>query len=422
MRLLRALLLPSLFPTLLLSLPAQATEVSHEEDLPPAVPVTATADTGAAEPAPDTAAPAPLAEVLPTPAAFGLLGSEIAAGQFRTLFWSPGQSFASIDTPVPVLVARGQKPGPVLCLTAALHGDELNGIEMVRRLMYQLNPRSMNGTVIGVPIVNLDGFRRGSRYLADRRDLNRYFPGNPRGSAADRIAHSLFQQVITPHCEFLVDLHTGSLKRTNLPQIRGDLSHEPVFDFSRHFGGITVLHGGGAKGTLRRAAVDAGIPTVTLEAGGSNELSESAVDGGVKALETLLQNLNIQPTMRFWGTPQPVFYHSDWVRADQGGILMSAVTLGATVKEGEILGRVVDPVSNTGSDIVAPFAGRVIGMAANQVVQTGFAAYHIGVQKAAEEVQQDARNVPVTDSAPAPTLAPADEEAAPAAGECDENC
>ena len=112
--------------------------------------------------------------------------------------WSPGQSFASIDTPVPVLVARGQNPGPVLCLTAALHGDELNGIEMVRRLMYQLNPRSMNGTVIGVPIVNLDGFRRGSRYLADRRDLNRYFPGNPRGSAADRIAHSLFQQVITP--------------------------------------------------------------------------------------------------------------------------------------------------------------------------------------------------------------------------------
>ncbi|QQD22346.1 succinylglutamate desuccinylase [Oceanospirillaceae bacterium ASx5O] len=422
MRLLRALLLPSLFPTLLLSLPAQATEVSHEEDLPPAVPVTATADTAAAEPAPDTAAPAPLAEVLPTPAAFSLLGSEIAAGQFRTLFWSPGQSFASIDTPVPVLVARGQKPGPVLCLTAALHGDELNGIEMVRRLMYQLNPRSMNGTVIGVPIVNLDGFRRGSRYLADRRDLNRYFPGNPRGSAADRIAHSLFQQVITPHCEFLVDLHTGSLKRTNLPQIRGDLSHEPVFDFSRHFGGITVLHGGGAKGTLRRAAMDAGIPTVTLEAGGPNELSESAVDGGVKALETLLQNLNIQPTMRFWGTPQPVFYHSDWVRADQGGILMSAVTLGATVKEGEILGRVVDPVSNTGSDIVAPFAGRVIGMAANQVVQTGFAAYHIGVQKAAEEVQQDARNVPVTDSAPAPTLAPADEEAAPAAGECDENC
>ena len=195
-----------------------------------------------------------------------------------------------------------------------------------------------------------------------------------------------------------------------------------MFDFSRHFGGITVLHGSGAKGTLRRAAVDAGIPTVTLEAGGPNELNESAVDGGVKALETLLQNLNIQPTLRFWGTPQPVFYHSDWVRADQGGILMSAVTLGATVREGEILGRVVDPVSNTGSDIVAPFAGRVIGMAVNQVVQTGFAAYHIGVQKAAEEVQQEAKNVPAADATPAPTLAPADEEAPPTAGECGENC
>lgn len=320
-----------------------------------------------------------------------LLNASIPPGQFQTLYWSPGQSFASIDTPVQVLVAHGKNPGPRVCLTAAIHGDELNGIEMVRRLMYQLEPVRMNGTVIGVPIVNLDGFRRASRYLSDRRDLNRYFPGSESGSAASRIAYSFFNKIISGNCDFLVDLHTGSLKRTNLPQIRADLSNETVFEFSRHLGGITVLHGRGSEGTLRRAATDLGIPAITLESGGPNSLDESSVDGGVKALETLLQNLDIQPTMRFWGAPQPVFYHSEWVRSDQGGILMSDVELGDTVREGDVLGRVVDPVSNTGSDIVSPLSGKIIGMAFNQVVQTGFAAYHIGEAKTPEEAKEEAQ-------------------------------
>ena len=392
---------------ILIPMPLLATELADEEDVAPAL-------------VPEATETSLQPEVLPV--LFTLLGKSIEPGRFRTLSWNPGQSFSSIDTPVPVLVARGKNPGPTVCLTAAVHGDELNGIEMVRRTMYQLNPERMNGNVIGVPIVNLDGFRRGSRYLADRRDLNRHFPGNPKGSAADRIAYSLFQEVIRPNCQFLVDLHTGSLKRTNLPQIRGDLTNEPVFSFSRHFGGITVLHGRGSKGTLRRAAVDAGIPAVTLEAGGPNELEESAVDGGVQAIETLLQNLSIQPTLRFWGTPQPVFYHSDWVRADQGGILMSAVRLGATVKEGDILGRVVDPVTNTGSNITAPFSGRVIGMAFNQVVQTGFAAYHIGVQKAAEVVQEEAKVDAAQQETPPPP--PQDNSAAqpPVQIDCSGNC
>ena len=318
-----------------------------------------------------------------------ILGEEVQAGEFLTLYWKPVQSFQSIDTPVPVLIAHGKQPGPRLCLTAAIHGDELNGIEMVRRLMYQLEPASMRGTVIGIPIVNLDGFRRASRYLADRRDLNRHFPGSPKGSAADRIGHSLFSDVIR-QCQFLVDLHTGSQQRINLPQIRGNLKDEKVFDLIRNFGGITVLHGVGAKGTLRRAANDAGMPAVTMEAGGPHELDESAVDAGVKSLETLLQNLGIQNGKRFWSSPQPVFYKSDWVRANQGGILMSTVKLGDKVREGQVLGSVIDPVTNTGSAILAPFNGRILGMAVNQVVQTGFATHHVGVETAAEKVQEEA--------------------------------
>src|SRR5690606_26571446 len=186
------------------------------------------------------------------------------------LQWSPGQYISSLDTPVPVLVAHGARPGPTLCLTAAIHGDEINGIEIVRRVLHQIEPDDLSGTVIGVPIVNLDGFRRASRHLSDRRALTSYSPGNPTGSYATRIAHSLFQQVILK-CDYLLDLHTASFYRTNLPQLRGDLKNKPVLEFSRHFGGMSVLHSNGAEGTLRRAAADAGIPALTLEAGGPHE-------------------------------------------------------------------------------------------------------------------------------------------------------
>ena len=362
----------------MLASPVYATELADEDDVSLAQPAPASVqvvDTDVSDMEPR--------------GALKLLDSEVQPGEFGTLHWKPVQSFQSIDTPVPVLVAHGQNPGPRVCLTAAIHGDELNGIEMVRRLMYQLEPASMSGTVIGIPIVNLDGFRRSSRYLADRRDLNRHFPGSPTGSAADRTGHSLFENVIR-QCQFLVDLHTGSLQRTNLPQIRGNLKDEHVFDLSRQFGGITVLHGVGAKGTLRRAANDIGIPAVTMEAGGPNQLDESAVDAGVQSIETLLQHLGIQKSKRFWSAPQPVFYQSDWVRADQGGILMSKVKLGDKVRQGQVLGSVIDPVTNSGSAILAPFDGKILGIAVNQVVQTGFATHHIGVEKAPQAVQEDA--------------------------------
>src|SRR5690606_10770438 len=156
------------------------------------------------------------------------------------------------------------------------------------------------------------------------------------------------------------------------------------------FGGIPVLHGKAASGTLRRAATEAGIPTVTMEAGGPNRLEEDAVDSGVRAIETMLDNLGMRKTRRFWSSPQPVFYESQWLRASQGGILMSKVKLNDQVRRGQVLGTVTDPVTNTGSAIIAPFDGRLLGMAENQVVHTGFAAYHVGVEKAPEEVQQEA--------------------------------
>ena len=308
-----------------------------------------------------------------------ILGSTVPPGAAQRLSWSATELFEGVPVSTPVLVINGALPGPTLCLTAAVHGDELNGIEMVRRVMHDLDPIKVSGAVIGVPIVNVQGFRRGSRYLPDRRDLNRYFPGNPNGSAAARIAHSFFTQVVS-NCDALIDLHTGSFERANLPQIRADLRDPDVLTLTQGFGSMVILHSTPTVGTLRHAATQAGIPTVTLEAGGPSQLELNEVKLGVKGVETLINTLGMVRKVRLWGDPEPVYYRSSWVRADNGGILLADVSLGSTVRKGDLLGTITDPMNNARTELRSPYAGRIIGMARNQVVMPGFAAFHVGIQ------------------------------------------
>jgi hypothetical protein len=311
--------------------------------------------------------------------AIEILGRQIAPGTTTRLLWSASRIFEGMSSETPVLIVNGRESGPVLCVTAAVHGDELNGIEMVRRVFQDLSPDSLRGTAIGVPIVNIHGFRRGSRYLPDRRDLNRFFPGNPQGSSAARIAHSLFENIIRK-CTALVDLHTGSFYRSNLPQVRADLSVEPVAALAHGFGGMLVLNSQAAPGTLRRAATDAGIPAVILEAGEPLRLQPRQVGQGVAGLNRLLRSLGMIRKATLLRQPEPVYYRSRWVRADHGGVLFSVVRLGQTVRPGDILGTVTDPITNEQNLIYSPTEGRVIGMAVNQVVMPGFAAFHLGTE------------------------------------------
>ncbi len=308
-----------------------------------------------------------------------VLGFDVMPGTTQTLSWSATELFEGVPVSTPVLVVNGSLPGPTLCLTAAIHGDELNGIEMVRRVIHELVPSRVSGSVIGIPIVNVQGFRRGSRYLPDRRDLNRYFPGNPNGSAASRIAHSFFTNVVS-HCDALVDLHTGSFERTNLPQIRADLRNPDVVTLTQSFGSMVILHSSPEIGTLRHAATKAGIPSVTLEAGGPSQLELNEVKLGVKGIETLVNTLGMVKKRRVWGDPEPVYYRSSWVRADSGGILLADVGLGSTVRKGDLLGTITDPMNNARTELRSPYSGRIIGMARNQVVMPGFAAFHVGIQ------------------------------------------
>lgn len=318
-------------------------------------------------------------EPAPKATSLEMLGASVAPGTSTRLSWSPAIHIAGLSQPTPVLVVNGAKPGPNLCLTGAVHGDELNGIEIIRRTVYDLEPDKLAGRVIGVPIVNLPGFQQGSRYLPDRRDLNRHFPGSADGSLADRIAHSLFERVIR-HCDMLVDIHTGSLKRTNLPQLRADMNNPDVAELSRGFDRMAVVHSTGTPGMLRYAAVEAGIRSVTMEAGESLRIQEHQIRAGVNSLTSLMDKEGMISRMFVWGDPEPVYYDSEWIRAEHGGILFSDIKLGDKVSQGEILGYVSDPITNAQHPIRAQSDGRIIGMAVDQVVMAGFATYHVGTE------------------------------------------
>ena len=307
-----------------------------------------------------------------------LLNSEVGPSTSARLSWAPGDGFESIAVETPVLVVNGAQEGPTLCITAAVHGDELNGIEVVRRVLYELDSEKLNGAVIGVPIVNLQGFRRASRYLPDRRDLNRYFPGNTSGSSASRIAHSFFEEVIT-HCHALVDVHTGSFHRTNLPQLRADLENPAIREMTGFFGTTVVLHSRGADGTLRKAAADSGIPAITLEAGEPVRVQEDAIAHGTQSILSLMNGLGMVDKTIRWRGEQPVYRRSKWLRADRGGVLYSEVELGEEVEKDQLLGTITDPITNVQTEIRASHDGRILGMALPQFVMPGFAAYRIGI-------------------------------------------
>lgn len=317
-----------------------------------------------------------------------ILGSEVAPNTSTRLAWSPDNNISGLAAPTPVLVINGKYSGSSLCLTAAIHGDELNGIEIIRRVVYEIDPENLKGRIIAVPIVNLQGFREASRYLPDRRDLNRFFPGNPSGSLASRIAHSLFTKVIK-HCDYLVDIHTGSMLRNNLTQVRADMHDESVAKFARLIDNMAIVHSPGEPGMLRVAASEHNIPSLTIEAGESLRIQSKQIKSGVSATQILLERLDMYRFLTVWGNPKPVFYKSRWIRAHKGGILFSDIKLGDDVELNEKLGTVIDPITNEKSDIISNISGKIIGMANNQVVMPGFAAFHIGIDSESDEQPDD---------------------------------
>jgi predicted deacylase len=309
--------------------------------------------------------------------ALELLGRTVEPGTKHKFPFIPDPSFESSYLNTPVFVARGAAPGPTLCITAGVHGDELNGVEVARRAFSRVEPASLRGSLIALPAINAEGVRSGSRYLSDRRDLNRAFPGREGGSVASVIAHAVFG--VIGRCDALVDLHTASNNRTNLPQIRADISNPDIRALAVHFGLGIVVAGKGPAGSLRRETADAGIPAIIYEAGEPYRFQEDEVDRGVEGVENVMAYLGMTDRRDVEIPATRVYEKTNWIRATngRGGFFFPSAELGDVVEPGQVLGQVVDPFTDVGFDVVSTVSGEIIGMALAQPVLSGYALFHV---------------------------------------------
>jgi len=304
-------------------------------------------------------------------------GEEIAPGSLRQFEIHAGRLPSGTQMTLPIKIAHGAKPGPVIWLSGAIHGDEIVGVAIIRHVLEALKPKKMAGTVLAVPVVNVFGFVTGSRYLPDRRDLNRSFPGSARGSLAARLAR-LFVDTVVDRCDYGLDFHAGSDDRTNLPQVRGNMDDAETRRLALAFGPDVVLHSKTIKGTLRDTAVRRRKTVLLFEGGEPRRFSTAAVEAGtVGALRVLgaLGILSDPPAPR--ETPPIESRSTTWVRAPRGGIFRLETQLGALLAKGQRVGVIADPADAKYTTVKTPVAGVVLGHAVNPLVHPGAGLVHV---------------------------------------------
>jgi predicted deacylase len=306
---------------------------------------------------------------------------------------------------LPVHVIRGAREGPRLFVSAAIHGDELNGTEIIRRLLKQPALKRLRGVLVAVPIVNVYGLIHHSRYLPDRRDLNRSFPGSEKGSLAARVAHQFMTEIVH-NCSHGIDLHTGAIHRSNLPQIRANLDDSETDRLARAFGVPVLLNSNVRDGSLRGAAAANGTRTLLYEAGEALRFDEVSIRAGLKGIINVMRNLEMLPPSRSRRKSQQepfVARSSTWVRAPISGLFRKVCGLGSRVKRGETLGLIDDPLGGEESEVVASAGGIIIGCSQIPLVHEGEALFHIA---RFEDIKEVAGQVESFQSELAPDEAP----------------
>ena len=313
------------------------------------------------------------------------LRKRIKPGEMRTIYMPLLDVDMGDSWPIPVTILHGIRPGPVVTIIGGTHGDELTGPSACTNLLSSiftgidgaLNPKSMAGTIRIVPVLNLPGYRTMSRYFPDGRDLNRAFPGHSKGHTTSRVACKVKKNLINDS-DVIIDLHSAAAGRSNMPQIRGDLSHPESNFLAKAFGIEVVLDSRPPKGSLRRVANEMGIGTVTYEGGGANWLDQAAVKVAVHGCLNVLRSLKVIPK----NPSRPRFRlnagGSTWLRAGEGGLLDMFVSPGSVVEKGDVVATISDPGSpGLSVDIVAPEDGLMICTATNPFVTAGTPVGHI---------------------------------------------
>jgi predicted deacylase len=306
-------------------------------------------------------------------------GLAVEAGSRQTVNLPVADLYTRTPVHLPVIVHRGTKAGPTLFISAAMHGDEIIGVEIIRRVLKLLNQQELSGTVLAVPVVNVLAFMHQSRYLPDRRDLNRSFPGSETGSLAARLAY-LFLKEVVGNSDYGIDLHTGAIHRPNLPQIRADLSNPDNLRLAKVFGAPLFLDSKPTEGTLRAYTTAANKPVILYEACEALRFDETAIRIGVQGILNVLTELGMLPPAPEPAPPgvTPVLAKSDfWVRAPVSGILRAQAGLGDAVKKGQVLGVIGDPFGEQETPVTAPASGVVIGRVMLPLIYEGEAVFHI---------------------------------------------
>lgn len=304
----------------------------------------------------------------------------VKPGESADVSITVSESYAGMDIKIPMHVRRAAKPGPTVFVTAAVHGDEINGTGAIRELVVENTFELIRGTLVMVPVVNVLGFERHSRYLPDRRDLNRSFPGTPGGSLASRLAHAVFTQVVK-RCDYGIDLHTAAVRRTNFPNVRANLKNKELCAFARAFGTELIISGKAPAGSLRRSACNAGCPTLILEAGEVWKVEPTVVEYATRGVRNCLIHLGMVE-----GRPSEPSYRieadkTQWVRAHHGGFLSFHVGPGDIIKEGDAIATNTSLLGREHNTITAPRDGVVLGMTTLPSVAPGDPVCHLAYVK-----------------------------------------
>jgi predicted deacylase len=307
-----------------------------------------------------------------------IAGEAIARGETREIMLPFAESYLGHIEAIPTYVQRAKEPGPRVFIAGALHGDELNGLGIVRELLYGKPPPLLRGTLILMPVLNIDGLERHTRYMQDRRDPNRCFPGTPYGSRASRFAHAVFTEVVR-QCDYGIDFHSAAIRRTNYPNVRAWLRDPGTKRLAQAFGCELIVNSRGPAGSLRRSAVGEGVPTIILEAGEVWKIEPGVVDIGVRGTLNVLKSLGMLEGEPERPACQVTVTRTTWVRSEIGGVLGFNATPGKLVRQNEWLATVHSLFGIEQTSLISPVDGIVLGMGTMPFVKPGGPVYHIGV-------------------------------------------
>lgn len=332
------------------------------------------------------------------PSAFTYNGGTVAPGETTNIRYTVSETYLGDPIRIPVTIVNGEHEGPTAGLTAATHGDELNGIEVVRAVAHEWDHSELHGTIVCLPVLNVPGFLAQQRYLPILdRDLNRSFPGYETGTSARRMAHRIYTNFIEP-CDFVLDFHTSTRGRNNMLHVRANMDDPDVERLARAFASNVIIASEGPEGTLRREASDDGTPTVTIEMGGAHQFQRDLIDEALAGAESVFAEYGLYPRTSVmwpgWRTVIQDDLEKTWIRADSGGIVDMHHRRGALVYEGEAICTITNPFMTETDVVEAPFTGLLVGVLENPVVYPGNPLCHlVELDETIEDIVASRRSV-----------------------------